>query len=173
MLYAVWLFELKPLPFYCFTGATKTWFYKERSCLTLKDKNWETALPLYSYQFPRLVTSPHQHAAVCAIPQLLQGSVAIHYPSRCFHPLVHLMLSWNTLWADSNVSLTGHILLFPVFCLWLASMDQRSLIKQYTMTLNNCWSLAIMFLCRSAPGNQHPSEFARFDPLQWQERNRI
>lgn len=37
------------------------------------------ALPLYSYQFPRFVASPHQHAAVRAITQLLQGGVAIHY----------------------------------------------------------------------------------------------
>lgn len=91
--YAVWLFELKTLPFSCFTGSTKTWFDKERLCWTIKGKNGKTSLPLYSYQFPRLVASPHQDAAVRAIPQLLQGGVAIHYPSRCFHPLVHLIFS--------------------------------------------------------------------------------
>lgn len=42
-------------------------------------------LPLYGHQFSGLVTSPHQHATVGAVTQLLQGGVAVHRRSGWSH----------------------------------------------------------------------------------------
>lgn len=47
-------------------------------------------LPLYGHQLSGLVASPHQHAAVGAVTQLLQGGVAVHRLSGCSHQPLEL-----------------------------------------------------------------------------------
>lgn len=45
-------------------------------------KEWTTSSPFDGYKLSRLVASSHQHTAIGAITQLLQGGVAIHHFSK-------------------------------------------------------------------------------------------
>lgn len=56
-------------------------------CIFTADVMWSiwTYSPLYGHQFAGLVASPHQHAAVGAVTQLLQGGVAVHRLSGRSH----------------------------------------------------------------------------------------
>lgn len=49
---------------------------------------FELHSPLYGHQLPSLIALAQEHAAIRAVPQLLQRGVAVHRPQRAL-PLLH------------------------------------------------------------------------------------